>query len=311
MAESKEKHVAFVTHSKRTFRNGTIKDNGSKLLFPFSFSKFFDKNLFAEMDEKNKILKLSLIGNKNQDMVKIVSRQMKSNQMGYLYSKYLKYLDNVEIQQFKNFIIIKEILKNNEDDIRVRPITGKLDSGGISVGNKLREISKAGNYFSVKMVLNNTYKNYFKITAVTKEEWESLPYWYQLRNEILSVTDVDNITEFDYKLPHNKTMVYVPRIFFKSNYLKGGDTFVLNTNKDNSSLTIDIKENECVITGKKLLDSSENCIKYNTTDNTKSNLKVIKKVTDNGSDFENAKKILLEALNYANEIIRNKKEGII
>ena len=103
------------------------------------------------MDEKNKILKLSLIGNKNQDMVKIVSRQMKSNQMGYLYSKYLKYLDNVEIQQFKNFIIIKEILKNNEDDIRVRPITGKLDSGGISVGNKLREISKAGNYFSVKI----------------------------------------------------------------------------------------------------------------------------------------------------------------
>lgn len=310
MAESKEKHVAFVTHSKRILRDGTIKNNGSILLFPFSFNKFFDKNLFIEMDVENKILKLSLIGNKNQDMVKIVSKQMKSNRVGGLRSKYLKHLDNVEIQQFKNFIIIKEIQKSDEDDIRVRPITGKLDSSGISVGNKLKEISKTGNYFSVKMVLNNNYKNYFKITAITKEEWESLPYWYQLRNEILSVTDVDNITEFDYKLPHNKTVVYVPRIFFRSNYLKGGDTFVLNTNKDNSSLTIDIKENECAITGKKLLDSSENCIKYNTTDNTKSNLKVIKKVTNNGSDFENAKEILLNALNYANEIIRNKKEGI-
>lgn len=59
-----------------------------------------------------------------------------------------------------------------------------------------------------------------------------------------------------------------------------------------------------------MLDSSENCIKYNTTDDTKSNLKVIRKVTNNGSDFENAKKILLDALTYANEIIRNKKEGI-
>ena len=311
MAESKEKHVAFVTHSKRTLRDGTIKNNGSRLLFPFSFNKFFDKNLFVEMDEKNKILKLSLIGNKKQDMVKIVSKQMKSGQPRYyLNSKYLKYLDNVEIQQLKNSIIIKEILKSNEDDIRVRPITGKLDSCGISVGNKLKEISKAGNYFSVKMVLNNNYKNYFKITAITKEEWESLPYWYQLRNEILSVTDVDNITEFNYKLPHNKTVVYVPRIFFRDNHLKGGDVFVLNTDKDNSSLTIDIKENECAITGKKLLDSSENCIKYNTTDDTKSNLKVIRKVTNNGSDFENAKKILLDALIYANEIIRNKKEGI-
>lgn len=210
---------------------------------------------------------------------------------------------------YDNFIIRSA---NEEEKIEIqkkenkRRKTGYVSLTGLCIQSETKKYL-GGDNLICKMHLSKTSTgSYLDIyNANNNEEYLSIPIWNDLRNE--NLYHLEEISDFEYRLPQNKNYFRLPISFQRKNDIRKGKQ--LKATLKDGHCYIDISSVYCEVCGKELLPSLGESYDYLASEKTVNQLRFIKdynKIKNQTlTETNNDMKRILNALELAiNKIVR-------